>query len=109
MGDFETLQQACAKRDREWDPENKLDLMFFSTELGGETGEALNFAKKLKRADIGIPGSRATLNDLAQELADVIISAINVWNKAGIVEPLWPTVVNKFNASSRKHGFDTII
>lgn len=109
MNTLEILRQACAKRDKEWDPGGQLDLAFFATELGGEAGEALNIAKKLERERYGIPGSRATLDDLAEELSDVIISAINVWNKAGIQSPLWPTVARKFNASSEKHGFDTVI
>lgn len=107
MNEFEQLQIASIARDKEWDPEGKLELAFFATELGGEAGEALNIMKKLERKRLGIPGSRAHNDELADELADTIISAVNCWNKAKIKQDLWETIKDKFNRSSDKHGFKT--
>jgi hypothetical protein len=52
-----------------------LPICFRCVELVGEVGEAANVMKKLERARLGIAGSRATPEDLADELADVAICA----------------------------------
>lgn len=70
---FDTLRAANAKRQKEWDRDNQITLSYRGTELGGEAGEALNVIKKLERERLGIKGSRASVDDLAEELADVII------------------------------------
>lgn len=67
------LHKANVARDREWNPEQKCDLYFWGVELAGEVGEACNIIKKLERERLGMRGSRATLQDLSDELADIII------------------------------------
>lgn len=67
------LRIANRLRQKEWDTGNQLTLDFRVTELGGEIGEALNCIKKVQRERLGIKGSRATMADVADELADVII------------------------------------
>lgn len=67
------LRAANIARDAIWDPEGKLDLDFFLNELGGELGEALNVLKKLHREQLGLRGSRTTVEDLIDELSDCAI------------------------------------
>lgn len=67
------LHKANIARDKEWNPENVCTLEFWGVELAGEVGEACNIIKKLERERLGMRGSRATLQQLAEELSDVII------------------------------------
>lgn len=68
------LHIANIARGKEWEGSNdKCGIDFWGVELAGEVGEACNIIKKLERERIGLRGSRATLHDLADELADVII------------------------------------
>ena len=101
------LRAANLARQKEWcaggDPEP--DLAFRGIELGGETGEALNVIKKLERERHGWRGSRATKQDLADELADVVICADLAAMAAGI--DLAEAVARKFNATSEKIGLAT--
>lgn len=99
------LRAANVARDAEWAPDVKPDLAFRGNELAGETGEACNVIKKLERERHGWVGSRATLSDLADELADVVICADLAAMTAGI--DLSGAVVRKFNATSQKNGLAT--
>lgn len=102
---FDRLRAANQKRQKEWDREDKITLTYRGTELGGEVGEALNVIKKLERERLGIKGSRATLQDLAEELADVIICCDLIAMATGI--DLTEAVENKFNKTSEKVGLET--
>jgi NTP pyrophosphatase (non-canonical NTP hydrolase) len=101
------LHAANKARQTEWcaggDPEP--DLAFRGNELAGETGEACNVIKKLERERRGWRGSRATAEQLAEELADVVICADLCAVTAGI--DLAGAVVAKFNATSEKVGLST--
>lgn len=99
------LQEALAKRDLEWDPEGLLTLEFLATELAGECGEACNVVKKLVRERLGLRGSRATKQDLKDELEDVMICVGLLANAAGIKL----NVADKFNASSKKLGLNVFL
>lgn len=101
------LRQANIERDKEWNPEGGLTLEFRGNELAGEVGEACNIIKKLARERLGIRGSRATLAELAEELADVVICADLIAMQAGI--DLSHAIEMKFNASSAKLGLQTVI
>ena len=79
--------------------------LYRATELGGEAGEVLNVVKKLEREARGWRGSRATVDDLAQELGDVVICADLLAAEYDI--DLWAAVVAKFNATSEKVGLPT--
>ncbi len=67
------LHKANVARDKEWNPDHKCDLDFWGVELAGEVGETCNIIKKIERERLGMRGSRATLQELADELADCVI------------------------------------
>jgi NTP pyrophosphatase (non-canonical NTP hydrolase) len=100
---FAKLRCANVQRNQQWTGGVAAGLSFRGLELGGEVGEALNVAKKLERERLGWRGSRSTLDKLAEELADVIISADSMAMEAGI--NLAEAVVRKFNATSVANGF----
>ncbi len=100
---FSLLRAANDARNQAWSNGQKVGLAFRGLELGGEVGEALNVAKKLERDAHGWRGSKASLHDLADELADVIICADNMAMEAGI--DLGAAVIHKFNVTSEKNGF----
>lgn len=104
---FWRLRHANTERQRLWDPEDKISLEFRGLELGGEAGEALNAVKKIARERLGIAGSRATLEQLAEELADVVICADLIGLTVGI--DLAKAVREKFNKRSKEMGFDVLI
>ena len=107
MQQLEALRAANIARQAEWCPDQIPDLSFRGNELAGETGEACNVIKKLERERQGWAGSRATLAQLAEELADVIICVDLVAQQTGI--DLWPAVVAKFNATSRARALETML
>jgi NTP pyrophosphatase (non-canonical NTP hydrolase) len=102
---FNDLTRANALRSREWDPESKCTGLFFAVELTGEVGEACNIVKKLEREKLGLPGSRANLHDLGNELADIVIVCDLLATAYGIT--LSDKIVSKFNNTSRIRGFTT--
>lgn len=104
---FHDLSRANAIRQGEWDPSDKIGLSFRGNELAGETGEACNVIKKLDREKLGLRGTRATKEQLAEELADVVICADLIAMTAGI--DLGTAIVVKFNATSEKYGLQTRI
>lgn len=99
------LRQANVARQLEWQKGESVDLSFRGNELAGETGEACNVIKKLERERLGYVGSRVTVDDLADELADIIICVDLVADKVGI--NLGKAVINKFNKTSEKYGLST--
>lgn len=107
MDQLEQLRAANVARQAEWCPDQLPDLSFRGNELGGECGEAQNVIKKLERERHGWAGSRATVDQLAQELADVILCVDLVAQQAGI--DLWSAIVAKFNATSEARGLRTLL
>lgn len=107
MQQLEALRAANIARQAEWCPDQIPDLSFRGNELAGETGEACNVIKKLERERQGWAGSRSSLAQLAEELADVIICVDLVAQQTGI--ELWPAVVAKFNATSEARGLKTML
>lgn len=100
------LRAANQRRDVEWnDGDERISLLFRAVEMAGEAGEACNVAKKLERERLGMRGSRATLQDLADELADVAICVDLIAMHAGI--DLSTAITAKFNATSEKYGLST--
>jgi NTP pyrophosphatase (non-canonical NTP hydrolase) len=99
------LRGANAARQAEWDPDDKITLAYRGNELAGEVGEACNVIKKLARERLGIRGSRSTVGDLADELADVIICVDLIAMSEGI--DLDAAVSRKFNWASEKYGLKT--
>lgn len=105
MNNFENLSAANKERQAEWDAGNQIDLSYRGNELAGETGEACNVIKKLERERLGIRGSRATKEQLAEELADVIICTSLIANSTDI--DLWEAVKAKFNKTSEANSLST--
>jgi NTP pyrophosphatase (non-canonical NTP hydrolase) len=101
MSTFADLRSANLARQKEWDPGSAITLAYRGNELAGEVGEACNIIKKIERERLGLPGSRATKDQLAEELADVVICADLIAMDAGI-DLLRRAVPAKFNATSRK-------
>lgn len=102
---FNTLREANINRQKEWDVDSQITPSYRALEMAGEVGEACNVVKKLERERLGIKGSRANLDQLAEELADVIITADLVAEMYGI--DLDEAVSKKFNATSEKIGLKT--
>lgn len=105
--DLEILRQKNRERQKIWCGDNTPDLSFRGLELGGESGEAQNIIKKLERERHGWAGSRATIEQLAEELADVVIVADLIANETGI--DLSVAISNKFNKTSRNVGIQVFI
>jgi NTP pyrophosphatase (non-canonical NTP hydrolase) len=102
---LEALRAANATREAEWDPESAITLAYRGNELAGEVGEACNVIKKLERERIGIRGSRATTEQLAEELADVVICVDLIAMRVGL--DLAHAVRAKFNQTSEKYALQT--
>jgi NTP pyrophosphatase (non-canonical NTP hydrolase) len=102
---YNTLAEANEARQLEWTNSDKLDLSYYGNAAAGEMGEACNVIKKLERERLGLDGSRATVADLATELADVEIYVSLIAIKAKI--DMNHAVFNKFNETSKKLGFRT--
>ncbi len=102
---YKTLREANYARQQEWDTENRITLSYRGNELAGEVGEACNLIKKLERERLGIKGSRATREQLAEELADVMICLDLIAMHEGI--DLVKAVQDKFNATSKKYELET--
>jgi NTP pyrophosphatase (non-canonical NTP hydrolase) len=101
------LQAAHVERQEEWCPDQKPDLSFRGTEMAGEVGEACNVVKKLERERHGWRGSRATKEQLAEELSDVVHCAVLTAITAGI--DIESAVIAKFNSTSEKNGLATLL
>lgn len=102
---FAELRFANSKRQKEWHKNGPSSLSYKGNELAGEVGEACNIIKKLDREKMGSVGSRSTPEELATELADVIVCVDLIAEELGI--DLGLAVRNKFNATSEKYGLST--
>lgn len=124
MNQFETLRRANEQRQALWDKENKISLTYRGNEMGGEVAEAIeavtnhtnalaqamrvqNTLKKLEREQIGLVGSRSSIEKVSEELGDVIICIDLIAMDLGV--DLWEAVRQKFNKTSEKHGFAVMI
>lgn len=96
------LREVNGERAEEWSGGHS-DPLFWAVELGGEVGEILNVVKKLVRETMGWKGSRATTQDLADEIADGVICLDSLARHYGI--DIAEAVARKFNATSDKQGF----
>jgi len=102
MDFLKQLRAVNSARLEAWEGGVKADPLFHATELGGEVGEVLNVAKKLHRESMGWRGSRATVDDLAEEIGDVLICLDKLAAQFGI--DLAVATTAKFNATSDKVG-----
>ena len=99
---FATLAEANKARQLVWGGD-KQGPLYRAVELGGEVGEVLNVVKKLEREKMELPGSRATVADLEDELGDAVICIELLAAKYGIDTQRAAAI--KFNKTSEKLGF----
>jgi NTP pyrophosphatase (non-canonical NTP hydrolase) len=104
---FKMLRNANSGRNKEWDPQGKIDAAFRGLEFAGEAGELCNIVKKMIRQEAGLVGSKVTIEQLAEELADVVICADLIAMHFNV--DLAKAVCDKFNQSSLKYSFATMI
>lgn len=114
--DFGTMSQVNARRAEKWHgpdwlaADDQWTIADWSNAMAGEAGEAANIVKKIRRNECvfesGVPARPdAELYDaLADELADVVLYADLLAQKAGI--DLGTAVREKFNRKSEEQGFD---
>ena len=98
---FQQLREANAKRQDEWEAGTEFSLVYLGNAMAGECGEACNVIKKLERERLGARGSKASAQDLGEELADIIIYADLIARKMNI--DLGEAVRDKFNKTSEKY------
>jgi len=102
--EYNSLRKANKARQKEWKMEY-VPLSFRGNELAGEVGEACNIIKKLEREKMKCAGDASTKQELAEELADVIIATDLIAMQMDI--SLRDAVKNKFNKTSDKYGLKT--
>ena len=102
--DFKQLRKINKKRAVKWNKGVPSSLDFSMMELAGECGEACNAAKKLSRLQKGWVGGLDTTENLIEELADVVICVDLIAMQMDI--DLSKAVASKFNATSKKFGFE---
>lgn len=95
---FNELTEASRARQEEWPGAEHADIAFRALEVA----EAV---KKYLRADRGIHGSTASVNDTADEVGDLVISAVLLVDQLGI--DVGEAVRVKFNRTSEKYGLET--
>jgi hypothetical protein len=104
---FSALRFANKHRNEECDPSNKITASFRGLELSSEVGGLCSMVKRLERERMGLHGSRATLLELAEKLADVQISldllAMHYSLDLGVITHM------KFNDTSEKYNLQTLM
>lgn len=102
-----TLRHANRSRQAEWPGNEKADIPFLTIEVAGEFGEVAEAVKKYLRAQRGIKGNGGRIEDVADEMADAIISLDLLADEMGI--DLTDAIARKFNMTSEKYGLETRI
>lgn len=105
MTTLSALREANRKRQAEWPGNDQADLPFRALEFIDEAGEVAGAVKKLLRARRGIHGSEKTVQDVADEMGDVLVSLDLLADELGI--DLGEAVARKFNMTSDKYGLTT--
>jgi NTP pyrophosphatase (non-canonical NTP hydrolase) len=99
---FSELRRVSAVRAAVWQRNIPRTLTFAATELAEEVGEVCGAVKRMERKALGWPGGRDDRDNLAEELADVVITADLMAHAAGI--DLAFAVAAKFNRTSEKYA-----
>lgn len=102
---FDRLREANQIRQQEWPGNDQADIAFRTLEVAGEFGEVAEAIKKYLRAERGIRGSTATLEDVAEEMADAVIALDLLADKLGL--DLGKAVRRKFDKTSAKYDLQT--
>ncbi len=107
------LEIQSIRRQKLWDPNQRLDSSFFALELVGEFGELCNCLKKVRRGQLEVAGSVATKKDVADECADVMITLVNLVTSCGddlhCIARKLPKGVVKLNPLSFAGGMATLV
>lgn len=101
------LRGSNIRRDAVWNPNRLLTLSFRGNELAGEIGEACNILKKIERERIGLVGSKATPEMLAEELADGVICLDLIAMEFAI--DMEEAIRRKFNKTSRERDLNVMM
>ena len=99
---LDRLRTANDLRQQQCEASGEFSLEYLGCALAGEVGEACNVIKKLARTKITNIGSKATDEQLAEELADCIIYIDLIARKKGI--NLSDAIIRKFNLVSEKYN-----
>jgi NTP pyrophosphatase (non-canonical NTP hydrolase) len=102
---YSTLREANWARHKEWFKDKEVSLLFRVVELVGEAGELANVVKKMHRENMGVRGTKAELEHLYDELADIVISADLLSMHLGV--DMARIIEKKFNETSRKYRLKT--
>lgn len=102
---FNNLRVANQTRQQEWPGNDQIDIAFRAIEVAGEAGEVAEAVKKYLRAQRGIKGSTASIQDIADEVGDLIIALDLLADDLGI--SISKSVAGKFNKTSEKYGLST--
>jgi NTP pyrophosphatase (non-canonical NTP hydrolase) len=79
--DLNDLAHQAHRDSKQWFPANAADLKHHTLGLAGEAGEVANIVKKLDRGDVSLDDVR---KDLAEEVTDVLIYAMNIFALIGV-------------------------
>lgn len=101
---LQQLRRVNGERWKAWAQSDEPDPLYMSNEFGGEAGEVQNVVKKLVREQRGWKGSRATVAQLGDEIADCIICLDSLARAYGLHLP--EIISAKFNATSMANGFE---
>lgn len=110
---LDRLKFGNASRQAEWDSGSNFDLSYHALELMTESGELCEQVKKLYREMLGAKGNKTDLQSIKDEIGDVMIcldKLVSEIEKAtNTTISITECTVDKFNKTSSKYGFDTII
>lgn len=104
---LDELRHANIRRNLLWDSGDKITPSFRGNEFGGESGEVQNQVKKLEREALGLPGSRTTVEKLASEMGDTLITLDLLAMEYDI--DLGEATKQAFNKKSKEMSFDVFI
>lgn len=79
-----------------------LEIISAAIQMGASAGKAANLIKKIERERFGLPGSRTTIQALAKEIADVVITCYLLASAVGV--DLDEEVPKKFNETADAVG-----
>lgn len=104
------LREQNVSRAKRWHSDaDPWSLADWSNAMCGETGEAANIVKKIRRNETSIgssyntPKTKELIPKLAEELADIVIYADLLADQAGI--NLENAIIDKFNKVSKAQNF----
>jgi NTP pyrophosphatase (non-canonical NTP hydrolase) len=101
---LQRLRQATVRRCKEWRTPTD-DLGYLTVDFVGEVSELALTIKKLLRERHGMVGSRATMQDVADQVSDVMASLDQLCHHLGI--DIEEVTRDKFNRMSERYNLQT--